>query len=304
MLTRVLMIIVLMAGAGTGWAEERVTLGWGRMFTNDVIGDAGDRWRTGSYTVSRVRGLSWAGYGDTGFGEVLELRGHAAAITPASLTAPAPTDRRYAGVLSLGLHSHFGWQGAEVALGAEMALTGPQTGVSSFQKWFHNLAGFPRPSPAVLNAQIGNKMHPGLTAEIGRNLAIGGSLQARPFVEARAGLETLLRVGADFTIGRMGRDDLMLRDVSTGQRYRAVEGRREEGLSLTLGGDVAQVFDSALLPAGGAAVASDTRYRLRVGLHWQGGRTAAFYGLSWLSREFETQPEGQLVGALSLNLRF
>lgn len=304
MLKNFVMAAVLLAGTSMACAEERVTLGWGRIFTNDLIGDAGDRWRTGSYTVSRVRGPSWSGYDGLAFGDLLELRGHAAAVTPASLSAPAPIDRRYAGVMSLGLNSHFGWKGAEVALGAELALTGPQTGVSSFQKWFHDLAGFSPPSAAVLNAQIGNKMHPGLNAELGRSFALGGSVQARPFVEARVGLETLVRIGGDITIGQLGRDDLMLRDVSTGHRYRGVEGNRDEGLSLTLGGDVAQVFDTALLPDGGAAVASDTRYRLRAGLHWQGKRAAAFYGVSYLSKEFETQPEGQLVGALSLNLRF
>jgi hypothetical protein len=42
-------------------AQDRVTLGWGRMFTNDVFGDGKDRWKTGSYTVSRIRGASWDG---------------------------------------------------------------------------------------------------------------------------------------------------------------------------------------------------------------------------------------------------
>ena len=56
-------------------AEERVTLGWGRIFTNDQIGDGKDRWRTGSYTVSRVRGPSWQGHAGHGFGDILELRG-------------------------------------------------------------------------------------------------------------------------------------------------------------------------------------------------------------------------------------
>ena len=40
-------------------AQERVTLGWGRLLTNDAIGDGKDRWRTGSYVLSRVRGPSW-----------------------------------------------------------------------------------------------------------------------------------------------------------------------------------------------------------------------------------------------------
>ena len=42
-------------------AQDRVTLGWGRLLTNDLLGDGRDRWRTGSYTLSRVRGPAWGG---------------------------------------------------------------------------------------------------------------------------------------------------------------------------------------------------------------------------------------------------
>jgi len=285
-------------------AEERVTLGWGRIFTNDQIGDGKDRWRTGSYTVSRVRGPSWQGHAGHGFGDILELRGHAGVIAPANLTTPAANDRRYAGVLSFGVNTHFGWQGSEVALGAELELTGPRNGIGSFQSWFHDKAGMVPPSAAVLDAQIGSRLHPGLNGEIGRSFALGEGIVARPFAEARLGVESLVRLGGDITIGRFGEGGLMLRDVTTGQRYRGIEGTRTEGFSLTLGGDVAHVLDTALLPSGGTVSAEKDRYRLRAGLHWQGERASTFYGITYLSREFVQQPEGQLVGALSLNLRF
>ena len=302
-LIAVLAAMPVLAGS-IATADERVTLGWGRIFTNDQIGDGKDRWRTGSYTVSRVRGPSWQGHAGHGFGDILELRGHAGVIAPSNLTTPAANDRRYAGVLSFGLNTHFGWQGAEVDLGAELALTGPRSGIGSFQKWFHNQAGMVPPSAAVLDAQIGNRLHPGLNAEIGRTYGLGDALRLRPFAEARLGLESLVRVGGDITIGRFGQGGLLLRDVTTGQRYRGIEGTRTEGFSLTLGGDLAHVFHSALLPSGGTVTAEKDRYRLRAGLQGQGKRASAFYGVSYLSREFVQQPEGQLVGALSLNLRF
>ncbi|MFZ9200462.1 MAG: DUF2219 domain-containing protein, partial [Paracoccaceae bacterium] len=164
--------------------------------------------------------------------------------------------------------------------------------------------GMVPPSATVLDGQIGNRLHPGLNAEIGRSLALGDVMHLRPFAEARLGVESLVRMGGDITIGRFGQDGLLLRDVTTGQRYRGIEGTRFEGMSLTLGGDVAHVFDSALLPSGGTVTAEKDRYRLRAGLHWQGKRASTFYGVSYLSREFVQQPEGQLVGSLSLNLRF
>lgn len=285
-------------------AEERVTLGWGRMFSNDQIGDGEDRWRSGSYTVSRVRGPGWQGALPQRFGEILEFRGHSSIIAPENLIRPGARDRRYAGILSFGLHSHFDWKGAEVALGGDLVFTGPQTGVGGFQDWVHHRLGISGPSQRVLDDQIGNAVYPTLVGEMGRSFALGELGEARPFIEVRAGVESLVRVGGDITLGRFGRDDLMLRDVTTGQRYRAVEGDRDQGFSLTLGGDVAHVFDSALLPAGGAVTMSEDRVRLRAGLHWQGKKAAAFTGLSYLSPEFDEQGEGQTLGALSLNLRF
>ncbi len=302
MLKRLAMAVIFGFGSFAASAEERVTLGWGRLMSNDQIADGEDRWRTGSYTVSRVRGAEWSGYRAVRFGEILELRGHANVIAPSNLTAPVAGDRRYAGLLGFGLYSHFGWHEAEVSLGADLTLVGPQSGIGGFQSWFHGLLGMVEPSAAVLNGQIGNKLYPGLNAEIGRSF--GTKVQIRPFAEARAGVETLVRVGGDITLGALGRDDLMLRDETTGQRYRAVEGARDQGLSLTLGGDAARVFGSALLAKTGPAAMREDRYRLRAGLHWQGEKSAAFYGVSYLSPEFTGQPEGQLVGALGLNLRF
>ena len=79
-------------------AEQRVTLGWGRLFTNDALGDGRDRWRTGSYTVSRIKGISWSGELPTTPGEIVEFRFRADTIAPASLTDPDkgnPIHRRF-----------------------------------------------------------------------------------------------------------------------------------------------------------------------------------------------------------------
>ena len=89
----------------------------------------------------------------------------------------------------------------------------------------------------------------------------------------------------------------------TGQRYRVTRAA-ETGFALSLGGDVARVWDSAYLPEGGAAVLSDTRVRLRAGLHWQGERSSVFYGLTWLGKEFEGQTDGQVLGSMKLHIRF
>lgn len=295
--------LALDLSAGAAQAQERVTLGWGRMFTNDGLGDGHDRWRTGAYTVSRLRGPSWSGSLPGTFGEILEFRARAEIISPSTLSNPPPGDRRYAGVLTLGMHSHFESMGLETSLGVDLAVTGPQTGLGRLQDRLHDLLGVAQPQ--VLDNQIGDAFYPTLVFEAGRSRPLVEAVTLRPFVAAQAGIETWVRLGADMTFGRFGQNALMLREATTGQRYRAISGDHIPGLTFTLGGDIAHVWDSALLPGGGAAVRKDTRERLRAGLAWQSaGGFSAFYGLTWLSEEFDGQGEGQLLGALTLNLRF
>ena len=116
-------------------AEDRVTLGWGRLFTNDALGDGHDRWRTGSYAVSRLRGLHWSGSLPTTPGEVLELRFRADTMAPASLMAPSPADRRHVGATSLGLGTHFAAGGFDIAAMTGVTITGPITGLGLFSVW-------------------------------------------------------------------------------------------------------------------------------------------------------------------------
>lgn len=281
-------------------AEPRVTLGWGRLFNNDGIGDGHDRWHTGSYTVSMIRGTEWTGVLPDHLGEVVEYRFRADTVAPANLAHPAPDDRRYAGTLSLGVHSQAEMLGAEVNVGADLVVIGPQTGISGFQSFIHRAVGMKKPHTGN---QIGNEIRPTLSGEIGHNYALGGAVTLRPYLAAQAGVETWVRAGGDLTFGHFGEQSLMLRDDVTGQRYRGVTGLLAEGTSFTLGGDVAQVFYSAYLPAGGV-VARDTRTRLRAGLQWQGHAASVFYGATYLSPEFKGQSEGQVVGSLNINFRF
>ena len=302
-MTRWLSILCLLATMlpGLAHAQDRQFLGLGRMFNNDAIGDTQDRWHTGSYTISVLRGPEWSGTLPQHFGDILEYRLSAQTIAPANLVAPAANDRRYVGALTFGLHTLADWQGFETSLGADLVVIGPQTGLGQFQTWVHNILDLPKPD---LSTQIGDSIHPTLTAELGRNIALGNTVTVRPFVAAQAGVETYLRVGGDLVIGSFGQGALMLRDETTGQRFLGITSDRTPALSFTLGGDVARVFSSAYLPAGGAAVANDTRTRLRAGVQWQGQSASVFYGVTYLAPEFKGQPQGQVVGSLNVNLRF
>ena len=48
----------------------------------------------------------------------------------------------------------------------------------------------------------------------------------------------------------------------------------------------------------------DFRHRLRAGVNYGVGDSNFFYGVTYLSEEFVGQPEGQVAGTLSIDIRF
>ena len=281
--------------------DGRETFGFGRVFNNDALGDGKDRWRTGSYAVSKVTGP----IGTEGLppvpGAVREYRLRSELIAPASLSNPAKGDRRYVGILSFGLHTHFSRGGWDMSLGGDLVATGPQTGMSDFQDAVHEW--FDAVEPVAAKTQIGNHLYPTVLAHAARPLQLGDTVQARPFVEAQAGAETLFRVGGDLIVGRVGQTNLKLRDVATGHLYHATQADGA-GTAFVLGADMAVVADSRYLPSSDGYELTDSRTRLRAGVHWEGEKAGLFYGLTWMGKEFKAQDEGQVSGTLRLRLRF
>lgn len=278
-------------------AQDSRILGFGRLFSNDLLGDGHDRWRTGSASFSVLTGQGWDG--SLAGGPVLEYRLRSDIITP--WQGPG-VDRPYVGAISLGLHHHSSIGPTEVSVGADLVLIGPQTGLSDFQDWFH--AQFSLPAPRGVDSQLGNATTWSGTADVVWPLTLGPAATLRPFFEAQAGVENTLRVGADLVLGRVGQHDLWLRDGPTGQLYRGIDGD-QTGLGFGLGADIAQVNFSAYLPEDMGYLAEPMRWRARAGVHWQPAPgTSLFYGVAWLSPEFQGQTEGQLIGQIKLNFNF
>ncbi|WP_306151737.1 lipid A-modifier LpxR family protein [Roseovarius sp. MMSF_3281] len=286
-------------------AEGRGYLGHGRLITNDVIGDGYDRWRTGSIALSYLWGPEWQGQRPDAFGRMLELRFNAEIMGPENLAAPAAGDRPYAQMLTMGLHSHFMAGASEVALGADVTVTGPQLGLDTVQEALHDALGGLDPAPATKAAQIGNDVHATAVMELGRTYRLGsGGTALRPFVEARLGAESMLRAGADVMFDGLGAGGLMLREPVTGHLYKGIDDETE-GLKFVLGGDLAYVADSIFLPSSRGYRLTDTRNRLRAGVHWEGaGGSKLFYGVTWLDKEFKAQRQSQVVGSIRLDLKF
>lgn len=300
-------ILAVIAGVLTAPAEveaqERRTLGFGRQFNNDYFGDGEDRWRSGSYTWSLVRGADWTGERPAAPFAIVDYRFRTEIIAPRRLNGTGSRDRRYAGIFSVGAHTHFARGPLDYSLGADVVFVGPQTRIADAQEWFHDLVDAPR--MGVEQWQIGNHTRLHGTAELAWPVHLaGGRVLARPFLEGQAGVESLLRVGGDVLFGEIVQDDLLIRDGPTGHLTRAVEGP-ESGFAYVLGADWTRIEDSLYLPEGGRATLTEERQRLRAGIHWQiAPGMSFFYGATWLSEEFDEQDEGQVLGSLKLNFNF
>jgi hypothetical protein len=296
--------VVLLLGLPATAEDLRVTLGFGRLYTNDRLGDGEDRWRTGSWSLSVVSGPGWDGARPHRFGEIVELRFRTEIIAPGRLYGEGSDDRPYVGALTYGMHTHWAGWGGEWSAGVDVTMTGPQTRLAEFQDRVHEQISAPNLSDAVIAGQIGDDLLPSVTVEYGLPLRLSPRVLVRPFVEVQAGVETLARIGADAIIGPVAQRDLLIRDAPTGFLYRGTNAG-VTGYALILGADWTQVGDSAWLPEDRGFAARDARLRARTGVFIQMTRRMdGFFGLTWLSEEFVGQPEGQLLGSISVSLSF
>lgn len=282
--------------------QDRQTLGVTRLFTNDVLGDGRDRWRTGAFAVSLFRGPGWSGALGARPFDIMEYRVRGEAIAPDNLRRPVPGDRLYAGTWWLGAHTHFDWQGFDVAAGADVAVTGEQSGIRSLQSSIHDSFSMPRVDLETYQVDDDVFLHG--TLEVARTLRWATG-DIRPFLELQAGVENLARAGVDVTFGSLGQGGLRTRDPITGQRIAGITNIADEGgWSMLLGADTAYVDRSAFLPEDRGFQVEDSRHRVRAGANFGIGQTNMFYGVTWLSEEFVGQPEGQVVGSLSIDIRY
>ena len=300
----VFIILLSLTAASFAEAAGRERLGWGYLVTNDTFGDFYDRWRTASVNYSVVWGSAWSGRPPEVFGDMVELRLMAEIISPANITAPFPSDRRYAAAWSVGAHTHFAVRQWDVSLGADVVVIGPSTGLGSLQRDFHNFLGETPPSQAVLDAQIEDAIYPTAVAEVAQTFLVSPAIAARPFIEARAGVEILVRAGVDLELGQIAVGGWRVRDPVTGQRYELIRAS-SAGWRVLMGADIAHVFDSAYLPSNTGPDLRDDRARIRIGVDRTGkNRNHVFFGLTWLGEEFIGQPEAQIVGSVQLSFRF
>ena len=266
--------------------------------SNDSLGDWHDRWRSSSVEVGVLGGADSGERLPPRLGKLLEYRFRSDVLMPADIGNPHPSDRRHAGVLAFGVHSHAGMGDVEVRLGGDLVVTGSHTGLYDFQTRLHKILGFVTPN--ALDFQIDNSVRLEASAEFGRILR-WGRWNARPFAGVRAGAEDLFRIGVDVETGP-GSGGPAMRAVTTGHRvpYGFPSG---PGQRFVAGADMAWVGNSIFLPESLGYERTSAWIRLRAGIHHTGRKLDVFYGLAWLGEEFEAQPEGQFVGSLQVRFR-
>ena len=287
---------------GIAWPNLERFLGVSRIFNNDFIGDGKDRWRTGSYDVSMTFGDDITGGLPEAAFELMQYRLRAEILAPEDLsrTTAAP-DRPYAGVIGLGAFTHFERGDLNLSFGGELVLTGSQTGLGAFQTWAHEKLGVQVPN--MLAEQLPNRVYGSIQGEVSRDLKFGNAL-VRPFAEGQVGFETYARVGVDTIWGRNVSQNFFVRDPVTGHLVTNVRHSDDRSFGFMVGSDVAYVAHSHLLPDSRGVEVQNVRTRARAGFVYEGENAGLFYGVTWLSREFEAQRDSQVTGSLNVKINF
>lgn len=250
-------------------------------------------------------GRDWQGSLGSQYFDTMELRGSAEIAAPDNLDTPADGDRPYASVARLGVHSHVHQQLSRTNfdLGFGIEVVGPQTKLDEFQANFHRWIGASDASDETRAGQIQDDIYAYGHIEAARPFDLGASSRVTPFIEGHAGLETFARVGADFEFGGLIQDDLQVRDYTTGQTYTTIRGTLS-AMTLTAGADIGYMVDSAMLPDSDSYDMVQERGRARAGVKWEGRQSSATFGVTYLSKEFDNQDTGQVLGSFNLKYKF
>ncbi|MDH3665971.1 MAG: lipid A deacylase LpxR family protein [Paracoccaceae bacterium] len=321
-------------GALDGWdwlASSReiqgATLVW-----NDGLGDGQDRWKTGGLSQSVI--LPESSLGSVHWiddqASALEVTLRALLMTPDNTAAAVADgdDRAFAQYAGAGVFlrtfsqpatapGDFGIQGLLIQtddrVGIELGWQGDPLPLFEIQEAFHGMtgAGGGRGNPAN---SIGGEPLVNLEARRTWRLLAEGpgrDVEFAPFLQTSLGMrENSLRVGGDFFVGSALEGRIWGSDPATGAAFsQASMPRPGTNWTLFAGGDLGYIASDAFLDGGvtadGPSVERrDLVGRARAGILVEHGRVGLGFSLNWLGREFESQPEGQLVGALQVRVRF
>ena len=308
---------------GYKWLSENRDIMAEGVIWNDRIGDGKDRYKTGGMTQSWV-------FPETLFlderiipGRVsaLELQGRGFIATPDNTQAGGNTnDRPFVQYVGVGAY-HRSWSrpqrfsdhttGAlETRAGVELGWQGDPLPLFELQDALHD------------NTQTNINTTNSVDGEFLINLEMEGvyrrqtssrllDLDIAPFIRVSTGMrENSVRTGADVVIGSSLKARTWNHEPAIGALIPGGSKQREGfNWAFWIGGDAGYVASDAFLDGGFAAdgpkvTREELTLRLRAGIMLEYDPVALVYSINWLSPEFERQPEGQIVGAVSLKYRF
>lgn len=311
---------------GWAWLAQHHEIETQGVFWNDRYGDGKDRWKTGGITQSYLfperifTNEPWL----DGRATALEINLRAQVMTPddTSNSGIDPDDRPYAQYAGVGLYARSIARpepaGAGLALqledrvGVEIGWQGKPLPFFEVQEALHDMTGtggnMGNPSDMIggeVLANLEGRRTWRLHAE-----GAGRDVELAPFLQGSLGMrEVSLRAGADLFIGSALQGRTWGSDLATGAVI-AGESMHRDGFHWTgfVGGDLGYVAWDAFLDGGFAAEGRDMARqkivgRARAGLLLEHGRVGLGFSLNWLGKEFETQPRGQLIGAIQLKYR-
>ncbi len=311
---------------GWEWLAENNEIETQGVFWNDRYGDGKDRWKTGGITQSYIfpERIFHRGRWLDGRASALEFNVRAEVMTPddTSNAGADPDDRPYAQYAGVGIHFRsiarpeplgpdFTVQ-VEDRVGVEVGWQGEPLPLFDVRDSLHDMTGNGggMANPAnVIDGEVLANLEGRRTWRLHRP-GEGRDVEIAPFVQGSLGMrEVSLRAGADMFVGSALEGRTWGSDLATGAVI-AGDSVRREGFHWTafIGGDVGYVAWDAFLDGGFAADwpevnRSELVYRARTGVLLEYGSVGVGFSLNWLSEEFETQPEGQLIGAIQLKYR-
>lgn len=288
---------------------------------NDAIGDGKDRYKSGGVThgwvIPDVRFTQNPWYDDRVAAVELQLRGFVA--TPENTENPAAGDRPFAEYAAAGLYLRtIGLPetvgpaltlSTEDRIGFELGALGGPVPFFEIQDFLHN--GSVNVTPATeLDGQLLVNLEGRRTWRYHQQLN-DTDLEIAPFIQASAGMrENSIRVGGDVIYGSSLEGRLWNMDMATGAMIPGGSAPRTgPNIMVWLGADVGYVASDALLDGGFFAEGPSVDHepitgRVRAGIMYEMDEVALAYSLTWLSEEFEGQAHSQVIGALTLKLRF
>ena len=311
------------ASDGFRWLSETEEIYREGTIWNDWLGDGNDRYKSAGLTQSwvipesRISEERWI----DGHASALELQIRGFIATPDNTEiGGAPGDRPFAQYAAAGAYLRtverprrigaqtMYWQ--ETRAGVEIGYQGEPLPFFEIMESIHGQGGVLVTPTNTIDGELLANLEARQTLRIHMDLS-DSDLEFAPYVQASVGMrENSARLGMDVIYGEDLEGRTWNHDPAIGTMMPGASGPSKGFYwALWFGGDVGYVATDAFLDGGfdgdGPSVRKErVTTRFRTGFLFGYDPVAIAYSVTWLSPEFANQPQGQLVGALTVKYRF